>query len=162
MIQPGMALATGQWPVRNARTAETAHTAVATAHATMLAFITTDAAIESNLLKRALEDAVAQSFNRITVDGDMSTNDSVIALANGLAKNSKLQSRKVRGFRIFQAALNHVCLELAKMIVRDGEGVSRFVTLYVRGARNGRDAESAARAIANSSLVRTSSFPRLS
>jgi glutamate N-acetyltransferase/amino-acid N-acetyltransferase len=124
-------------------------------HATMLAFITTDAAIESNLLKRALEVAVAQSFNRITVDGDMSTNDSVIALANGLAGNPKFAIRN-SSFVIFQSALTHVCLELAKMIVRDGEGVTRFVTLCVRGARNARDAEAAARAIANSSLVRTS------
>jgi glutamate N-acetyltransferase/amino-acid N-acetyltransferase len=124
-------------------------------HATMLAFITSDVAIESNFLKRALEDAVAQSFNRITVDGDMSTNDSVIMLANGLAGNSKLGARNSR-FELFQTALNRVCLELAKMIVRDGEGTSRFVTLHVRGARNARDAEAAARSIANSSLVKTS------
>jgi len=125
-------------------------------HATMLGFITSDVAIESNLLKRALNIAVDQSFNRITVDGDMSTNDSVIALANGLAENVKVESSKSKAFEIFQSALNYVCLELAKMIVRDGEGVSRFVTLHVRGARSARDAESAARAIANSSLVRTS------
>ena len=120
--------------------------------ATMLGFIATDAAIEPSALKRALKIAVGQSFNRITVDGDMSTNDSVIALANGLAGNSKSE---IRGSQ-FQAALNFVCLELAKMIVRDGEGTSRFVALHLRGARNDRDAEVAARAIANSSLVRTS------
>ena len=131
-------------------------------HATMLAFITSDLAIESNLLKRALQIAVEQSFNRITVDGDMSTNDSVIMLANGLAENSKLEirqsssDRNSKQIRVFQMALNHVCLELAKMIVRDGEGVSRFVALCVQGARNMRDAEAAARAIANSSLVKTS------
>jgi glutamate N-acetyltransferase/amino-acid N-acetyltransferase len=135
MIQPGMA--------------------VATKHATMLAFITSDVAIEPGLLKRALEIAAGQSFNRITVDGDMSTNDAVIMLANGLAENSKLGARNSR-FELFQAALNHVCLELAKMIVRDGEGTSRFVTLHVRGARNARDAEAIARSIANSSLVKTS------
>jgi glutamate N-acetyltransferase/amino-acid N-acetyltransferase len=126
-----------------------------TLHATMLAFITSDVAIESNLLKRALEIAVAQSFNRITVDGDMSTNDSVITLANGLAGNPRIENRDSR-FEVFQRALNFVTLELAKMIVRDGEGVSRFVTLHIRSARNSRDAEAAARAIANSSLVRTS------
>jgi glutamate N-acetyltransferase/amino-acid N-acetyltransferase len=120
--------------------------------ATMLGFITTDAAIEPAALKRALKIAVGKSFNRITVDGDMSTNDSVIALANGLAGNSKSKIRRSR----FQHALNFVCLELAKMIVRDGEGTSRFVALRVRGARNDRDAEAAARSIANSSLVRTS------
>jgi glutamate N-acetyltransferase/amino-acid N-acetyltransferase len=120
--------------------------------ATMLGFIATDAAIEPSTLKRALKIAVRQSFNRITVDGDMSTNDSVIALANGLARNSKSEIPRSQ----FQAALNFVCLELAKMIVRDGEGTSRFVALHLRGARNDRDAELAARAIANSSLVRTS------
>jgi glutamate N-acetyltransferase / amino-acid N-acetyltransferase len=118
-------------------------------HATMLAFITTDAAIKPNSVKRCLEIAVKKSFNRITVDGDMSTNDSVIMLANGMAGNRLIG-------REFQDALNFVCLELAKMIVRDGEGVSRFVALHVRGARNARDAEAAARSIANSSLVRTS------
>ena len=143
MIQPGMTRRGGR-------------------HATMLAFITSDTAIDSRLLKRALEIAAGQSFNRITVDGDMSTNDSVIMLANGLAGNRRLALSRSgirvspRNFGIFQAALNHVCLELAKMIVRDGEGVSRFVTLYVHGARNAREAEFAARSIANSSLVRTS------
>jgi glutamate N-acetyltransferase/amino-acid N-acetyltransferase len=135
-------------------------------HATMLAFITTDVAIEPDILKRALETAVVQSFNRITVDGDMSTNDSVIALANGLAGNPKFAIRLRPGsptgwkrhssFVIFQSALTHVCLELAKMIVRDGEGMTRFVTLHVSGARSSRDSEVAARAIANSSLVKTS------
>jgi glutamate N-acetyltransferase/amino-acid N-acetyltransferase len=144
MIQPGMTRSGGR-------------------HATMLAFITSDAAIDSRLLKRALEIAISQSFNRITVDGDMSTNDSVIMLANGLAGNRRLAPSRSgirvsprRDFGIFQAALNHVCLELAKMIVRDGEGTTRFITLQVRGARNAREAESAARSIANSSLVRTS------
>src|ERR1700675_713471 len=107
--------------------------------ATMLGFITTDAAIEPAALKRALKIAVTQSFNRITVDGDMSTNDSVIALANGLAGNSKSEIRRSQ----FQNALNFVCLELAKMIVRDGEGTSRFVALNLRAARNDPDAEGA-------------------
>ena len=136
--------------------------------ATMLGFITTDAAIEPATLKRALKIAVAQSFNRITVDGDMSTNDSVIALANGLARSQKIvingqkldrlnrSSLPASSLDRFQTALNYVCLELAKMIVRDGEGVSRFVTLHLHGARNKNEAEVAARAIANSSLVRTS------
>jgi glutamate N-acetyltransferase/amino-acid N-acetyltransferase len=120
--------------------------------ATMLAFITSDVAIEPRVLKSALKIAVGQSFNCITVDGDMSTNDSVIILANGLAGNSKIRHPNSR----FQNALNFVCLELAKMIVRDGEGVSRFVTLHVGGARNASEAQAAARSIANSSLVRAS------
>jgi len=136
--------------------------------ATMLAFITTDAAIGPGALKSALRIAVQQSFNRITVDGDMSTNDSILALANGLARNRKLvgpshkldglkpSSLQVASFNRFQAALNFVCLELAKMIVRDGEGTSRFIALHVRGARDDRDAERATRAIGNSSLVRAS------
>jgi glutamate N-acetyltransferase/amino-acid N-acetyltransferase len=123
--------------------------------ATMLGFVTTDAAIEPSTLQRALKIAVGQSFNRITVDGDMSTNDSVIMLANGLAENRRLDRVSPHRQR-FQEALNYVCLELAKMIVRDGEGTSRFVALHLRGARNDRDAQAAARSIANSSLVRTS------
>jgi glutamate N-acetyltransferase/amino-acid N-acetyltransferase len=127
-------------------------------HATMLGFITTDAAIEPKTLKKCLEMAVAQSFNRITVDGDMSTNDTVLALANGLAGNKKITRAEHTDLKNFQAALDFVCLELAKMIVRDGEGVSRFVTVRVRGAKNPGDAEAAARTVANSSLVKTSWF----
>src|SRR5438876_1813491 len=128
---------------------------MAAKHATMLAFITTDVAIEPKLLKYALRIAVAQSFDRITVDGDMSTNDSVIALANGFAPNSRIENRDSR-FGVFQAALNVTCLELAKMIVRDGEGASRFITLHIHGARNAAEGEAAARAIANSTLVKVS------
>ena len=124
-------------------------------HATMLAFITSDAVITPAMLRLALTDAVEQSFNRITVDGDMSTNDSVIALANGLAGNRPIRKRD-RSYKSFTAALGFVCLQLAQMIVRDGEGVSRFVTVNVRNARNKADAELAARAVACSSLVRTS------
>jgi len=140
MIQPGMS-ATGARP--------------AALHATMLCFITTDAAIEAKTLQAALRVAVAQSFNRITVDGDMSTNDTVLVLANGLAGNRKFGIRN-SGFGIFQAALGHVCLELAKMIVRDGEGVHRVVTVRVNGAKTVEDADAAARAVANSPLVKTS------
>jgi len=121
-------------------------------HATMLGFVTTDAAVEPKYLKQALDRAVAQSFNRITVDGDMSTNDTVLILANGLAGNKSLDRE------LFQAALDFVTLELAKMIVRDGEGVTRFVTLRVNGARTAPDAEAVARSVANSTLVKTSWF----
>jgi glutamate N-acetyltransferase / amino-acid N-acetyltransferase len=143
MIQPGMS-ATGRRP------------AAAALHATMLCFITTDAAIESKTLQKSLERAVAQSFNRITVDGDMSTNDTVLVLANGLARNPIIRSSSHSGMEVFQDALNHVCLELAKLIVRDGEGVTRFVTVRVHGAKSVRDADAAARAVANSALVKTS------
>ncbi len=143
MIQPGMS-ATG------ARPAALPHGGL---HATMLCFITTDAAIEAKALQAALQEATAQSFNRITVDGDMSTNDTVLVLANGLAGNSKLETRNLK---LFQAALNHVCLELAKKIVRDGEGVHRVVTVRVTGAKTIQDADAAARVVANSALVKTS------
>jgi glutamate N-acetyltransferase/amino-acid N-acetyltransferase len=142
MIQPGMSV-TGARP------------AATPLHATMLCFITTDAAVNSKALLAALREAVANSFNRITVDGDMSTNDTVLVLANGLAGNAPLSASDAQG-STFQAALSHVCLELAKMIVRDGEGVSRFVTVRVSGAKSFADADAAARAVANSALVKTS------
>ena len=145
MIQPGMS-PTG------ARPATLPHGGL---HATMLGFITTDVAIDAKVLHAALNEAVAHSFNRITVDGDMSTNDTVLVLANGLAGNKKFTVQSSE-FRVFQAALNHVCLELAKMIVRDGEGVHRVVTVRVNGAKTIQDADAAARAVANSALVKTS------
>ena len=129
-------------------------------HATMLCFITTDAAVEAKTLQRCLNEAVALSFNRITVDGDMSTNDTVLVLANGLAGNTSLNGRAKLllspALKSFQAALNHVCLQLAQMIVKDGEGVTRFVTVRVSGAKSQKDADAAARAVANSALVKTS------
>ncbi len=124
-------------------------------HATMLCFITTDAAVARGALTCALNEAVGHSFNCITVDGDMSTNDTVLVLANGLAGNDPLKIQNSK-FEIFRAALNQVCLELAKMIVRDGEGVHRIVTVRVNGAKTIQDADAAARAVANSALVKTS------
>jgi len=121
--------------------------------ATMLSFITTDAAIGRADLREALRASVGQSFNRITVDGDMSTNDTVLALANGRAGNPPLKSG-TSGFAVFQAALDRVTAALARMIVKDGEGVSRFIDLHLTGARTDRDARLAARAIANSILVK--------
>ncbi|MSU61538.1 MAG: bifunctional glutamate N-acetyltransferase/amino-acid acetyltransferase ArgJ [Pedosphaera sp.] len=144
MIQPGMS-PTGARPASLPQGL----------HATMLCFITTDTAIESKALQGALTEAVANSFNRITVDGDMSTNDTVLVLANGLARNPKLGARSAE-MKTFQAALNHVTLELARMIVRDGEGVHRVVTVRVAGAKTIQDADAAARAVANSALVKTS------
>jgi len=150
MIQPGMS-ATG------ARPAALPGGRAQALHATMLGFITTDAAVEQKVLQVALAEAVANSFNRITVDGDMSTNDTVLVLANGLAGNQAVGRVSSRAdLNIFQAALNHVCLELAKKIVRDGEGVHRVVTVRVNGAKTIQDADAAARAVANSALVKTS------
>jgi glutamate N-acetyltransferase/amino-acid N-acetyltransferase len=157
MIQPGMS-ATGKRPpaIRGKSSRRGApNSGGSPRHATMLCFITTDAAIESKALRAALEEAVAESFNRITVDGDMSTNDTVLVIANGLAGNPVLRTPNSE-LRTFQSGLNHVCLELARMIVRDGEGVSRFVTVRLSGARNPAEADAAARAVANSALVKTS------
>ncbi len=121
--------------------------------ATMLAFITTDAKIPKPDLRVALVSAVEQSFNRITVDGDMSTNDTVILLANGEAKNEPLvTSRKAFGF--FQEALNYVTANLARMIVEDGEGVTKFIEVHVQGAATHGDARRAAETVAKSALVK--------
>jgi glutamate N-acetyltransferase/amino-acid N-acetyltransferase len=125
--------------------------------ATMLSFITTDAAIQKADLQKALRSSVAQSFNRITVDGDMSTNDTVLALANGRAGNRPLVFGSA-DFAIFQGALDHVTAALARMIVKDGEGVSRFIDVRITGARSDRDARLAARAVANSMLVKCAWF----
>jgi glutamate N-acetyltransferase / amino-acid N-acetyltransferase len=121
--------------------------------ATMLCFITTDAAIDKRTLQKALSVSVEQSFNRITIDGDMSTNDTVLALANGAAENKSLKYG-TKEFKAFQSALDYVTRELAWMIVKDGEGVSKFVEVKVDGAASLADARKAAEAIANSTLVK--------
>ena len=122
--------------------------------ATMLCVLTTDAPVEKKELQRTLSVANEQSFNRITVDGDMSTNDTVILLANGKAGGKPL-SPGSEDFANFQAALNQVTRNLARMIVEDGEGVSRFVEVHVSGAATFQDARKAAEAVANSSLVKS-------
>ncbi len=121
--------------------------------ATMLSFLTTDATIDKRLLQNALSIAVEQSYNRITVDGDMSTNDTVILLANGASGHPGLVADS-KGMALFQAALNEVTRRLAFMIVEDGEGVSKFVEVRVHGAATHQDARNAAEAIANSTLVK--------
>lgn len=120
--------------------------------ATMLAFITTDAVIEQKILKKALTEAVSSSFNLITVEGDSSTNDTVLALANGLAGNSQFSSEDIE---LFQKALNFVCISLAKMIIQDAEGATKFVEIKVEQARDISQAKKVAFKIANSALVKT-------
>jgi glutamate N-acetyltransferase/amino-acid N-acetyltransferase len=115
--------------------------------ATMLCVVTTDAALPQATLRKDLKRSVANSFNRITIDGDMSTNDTVILLANGLSGVSPILAD-------FSAALDEVTRALARMIVQDGEGVSRFVEVEVLGAANDKEARNAAEAIANSTLVK--------
>jgi glutamate N-acetyltransferase / amino-acid N-acetyltransferase len=123
--------------------------------ATMLAFITTDVAVAPEVLQHALREATDRSFNRISVDGDTSTNDMVLLLANGLAKNKTLTSISDADYPAFYAALEHVLVRLSQMIVRDGEGATKFVEISVTGAASESVADKAARAIANSSLVKT-------
>jgi len=125
--------------------------------ATMLCFLTTDVNIGKNLLRKALSEAVESSFNSITVDGAQSTNDMVIILANGLASNRKIQ-RINKDFLKFKEGLNLVTQYLARKIVEDGEGATKFIELVIKGAFNESEAKKAAMAIAHSSLVKTSFF----
>ncbi|MBI3008293.1 MAG: bifunctional glutamate N-acetyltransferase/amino-acid acetyltransferase ArgJ [Candidatus Omnitrophica bacterium] len=122
--------------------------------ATMLSFITTDAAISHNGLKSALDKAVDKSFNRITIDGDTSTNDTVIMLANGLSGN-KLINENDNSFNLFCTGLEYVAVSLAKMLVKDGEGATKFIEINVRGARNKIEANKVACRVSNSNLVKT-------
>lgn len=125
--------------------------------ATMLGFITTDCAISSSMLRRALKIAIAKSFNRLVVDGDESTNDSVFLLASGKALNEKI-TRGGEDFEIFRKALEAVCISLARQMAADGEGATKFVTVTVKGAKSEKDAARAARAVAKSPLAKTSWF----
>jgi glutamate N-acetyltransferase / amino-acid N-acetyltransferase len=125
--------------------------------ATMLAFFITDAAIDESVLRRMFKKAMDQSFNTITVDGCMSTNDTALILANGKAGNRPLQTRSADG-RIFQEALLETAIELAAMIVRDGEGATKLIDIIVEGARNRAEARRIAYAVGRSNLVKTAFF----
>jgi glutamate N-acetyltransferase/amino-acid N-acetyltransferase len=120
--------------------------------ATMLAVITTDAAVPAEPLQKLLRQAVDQSFNRISVDGDTSTNDTVLLLANGA---SGVEAADKASLAAFSAALTHLCTALARMIVADGEGANKFVTIEVMGAADDLDAHQVAQTIATSPLVKT-------
>jgi glutamate N-acetyltransferase/amino-acid N-acetyltransferase len=123
--------------------------------ATMLAFVTTDAAVDAGVLRTALRRAADRSFNRISVDGDTSTNDMVIVLANGASGATEIRSDNDAGYAALYEALEHVLIVLSKMIVLDGEGATKFIEVSVTGARSEGEALQAARAIANSNLVKT-------
>jgi glutamate N-acetyltransferase / amino-acid N-acetyltransferase len=125
--------------------------------ATMLGFVTTDAAVEAKALDQALRIASNKSFNRVVVDGDMSTNDTVMVLASGVAGNATLNEKHPQ-WQDFVDALTTVCIELGKKMVMDGEGATKFVTVRVKGAKTVEDAQKAARAISKSALVKTSWF----
>lgn len=125
--------------------------------ATMLCYITTDIAIDQALLQKAVSGCVEKSFNMISVDGDMSTNDMVIVLANGEANNAKITEENT-DYQIFFDKLMMLCTELAKQIAADGEGASKFLTINVKGAKSFADAKTVGMAIANSPLVKTAFF----
>ena len=125
--------------------------------ATMLSFILTDIAVEKKALDRALLSAVKKSFNRLTIDGDMSTNDTVLLMANGVLGNTPV-TEKNEAYLRFSRALSELTIELSKMIARDGEGATKFIEVEVKGARNDFDAEKAALAVANSNLVKTAIY----
>lgn len=122
--------------------------------ATMLSFIATDAAVAPGLLARALREAVAGTFNAITVDGDTSTNDTVTVFANGASGAPSIRAEST-AYRRFLGALESVCRALALAIVADGEGAKRVIEIEVRGAPSDRAADAIARTIANSPLVKT-------
>jgi glutamate N-acetyltransferase/amino-acid N-acetyltransferase len=126
--------------------------------ATLLAVVATDAAIAQPLLQQALANATARSFNAISIDGDTSTNDTLLVLANGLAGNERIETAQDHAFAAFQTALTDLCMELAQAIVRDGEGATRFVTIQVRGATDDAAARQAANTVATSPLVKTAFF----
>ncbi len=123
--------------------------------ATMLAYICTDVDILPQDLKTVLSAANEKSFNRITIDGDTSTNDTLLALANG---GSKVKINDMDSKKVFQNALDDVCSQLAKMVVKDGEGATKFVQIVVKGAQTKEDAFKASEAIAHSNLVKTAIY----
>ncbi len=126
-------------------------------HATMLCVVVTDAVVPATVLQVALEGAVHASFNRITVDGDTSTNDTVVLLAGGQAGNKAIEPG-TDAYRRFEVALAGVCLSLARQIARDGEGATRLVEIVVQGAVSDEEAERAAKTVATSPLVKTAIF----
>jgi glutamate N-acetyltransferase/amino-acid N-acetyltransferase len=125
--------------------------------ATMLSFIATDAAINPNVLQEALSEVVDETYNMISVDGDTSTNDMVLVLANGLAGNSPI-IQKNGDYHVFKKALSALCFKLSELIVRDGEGATKFITVKVLNAPSIEDARKAARSVTTSALIKTAIF----
>jgi glutamate N-acetyltransferase/amino-acid N-acetyltransferase len=131
--------------------------AAAGRHATMLCFVTTDAVIAPGALREALDRATQRTFNLITIDGDMSTNDMVLVLANGVAQNGRIVE-KTKEFRAFLRALETVFLQLAKQMVQDAEGATKFVEIAVKNAATRQDARAVARSVASSNLFKCALF----
>ncbi|MBP6682887.1 MAG: bifunctional ornithine acetyltransferase/N-acetylglutamate synthase, partial [Halioglobus sp.] len=126
--------------------------------ATMLAYIATDMAVDADVLQAMLAAAVETTFNRITIDGDTSTNDACVLVATAAAGNAPLARRDSALGRALEAALEQVCLALAQGLVRDGEGASKFVTVLVNGGRQEQECLDVAFTIAHSPLVKTALF----
>lgn len=125
--------------------------------ATMLCYVLTDARVELLALRKILANTLTDSFNAISVDGDTSTSDTVVLLANGVADNRAVRAAG-RDFQLLQAAVDDVLRELSRLVVTDGEGATRVVDIFVRGARTATDAEKVARAVAHSPLVKTAFY----
>ncbi len=131
--------------------------ATASRHATMLCFATTDAVIAPGALRDALDRATQKTFNTITIDGDMSTNDMAVVLANGAAQNKRVVE-KTKEFRVFCRALEMIFMYLAKQMVKDAEGATKFVEVYAKNASSREDARRVAKSIASSNLVKCALF----
>ena len=125
--------------------------------ATMLCFLMTDIAVNLHTLQKVLKDAVELSFNRVTIDGDMSTNDTVLFMANGILGNTPVTAKSA-SYALFRETLHEMTFDLSKMIAQDGEGATKFIEIEVMGARSRQDAEKAAFAVANSNLVKTAIY----
>jgi glutamate N-acetyltransferase/amino-acid N-acetyltransferase len=125
--------------------------------ATMLCFIMTDAAVDQKILDKTLNYAIKSSFNRITIDGDRSTNDTVLIMANGMIGNPMI-TEKSESYGVFKKSLCEVTSELSKLIVKDGEGATKFIEIELKGAKSEADAEKAAFSVANSNLVKTAIY----
>ncbi len=127
---------------------------------TMLGFVLCDAAVKGNLLQQALQDAIGDSFNMISVDGDTSTNDMVTVLANGKANNPVIDDATSDAYVGFAKALKQICIDLAKQIVADGEGATKMFEVQVKNAPTVTDAKTIARAVTSSSLVKAAMYGR--
>ena len=126
--------------------------------ATLLGFVTTDAAIDKELLDELVRDGVNKSFNSITVDGDTSTNDMVVVLANGASGTKKISDKEGELYSLFKEKLYEILKKMAKSIVIDGEGATKFIEVRIKGARNEEAAMIAGKSVATSNLVKTAAF----
>jgi glutamate N-acetyltransferase / amino-acid N-acetyltransferase len=126
--------------------------------ATMLCYVMTDASVERSVLQRILDDCLPDTFNAISVDGDTSTNDTLLILANGIAGNRAIQSAAGKDFATLKTAIGEILRDLARLVVKDGEGATRVVDIIVRGAKTPADAQKVARTVAYSPLVKTAFY----